>query len=260
MPDYRSADAFNTSLPTYVYASDRKTVLARFQLEYREPVEMNQISQHLIDATISIEDARFYEHSGVDYYGIMRALVNNLAGGTLEGASTITQQFVRNTILADEMDDITIKRKVREAYIATELEKMYSKDEILLMYLNTINYGAGAYGVEAAAKRYFSKSASELTLAEAALLAGIPQSPTYNDPIQYPDRAASGATSCSTACTTSTTSPTRNTTRRIAEPLELNPKRCPTTASWPTRISQATCASCSTTTTTSRNPTSSRAA
>ena len=189
MPDYESADAFNTSMPTYVYAADRETVLARFQMENREPVEMNQISPLLTEAVIAIEDARFYEHSGIDYYGVMRALVNNITGGSLEGASTITQQFVRNTILADEMDDISMKRKVREAYIAMQLEKMYNKDAILLMYLNTVNFGAGAYGAEVAAQRYFSKSAIDLTLPEAALLAGIPQSPTYNDPLQYPDHA-----------------------------------------------------------------------
>lgn len=189
LPDYTDADSYNTSLPTYVYANDRETVLARFQLEYREPVELDQINPLLVQAVVATEDARFYEHSGIDYYGIVRALVNNLAGGSLEGASTITQQFVRNTILADEMEDISIRRKVREAYVATQLEKLYSKDEILLMYLNTINFGAGAHGAEAAAQRYFSKHASELSLAEAALLAGIPQSPTYNDPTLYPERA-----------------------------------------------------------------------
>ena len=189
LPDYESADAFNTAMPTRVYAADRKTELARFQLEYREPVEMDQISPLLINAVIATEDARFYEHGGIDYYGVLRALINNLTGGSLEGASTITQQFVRNTILADEMDDISIKRKAREAYIALQLEKRYSKDDILLMYLNTINFGAGAHGAEIAAQRYFSKHASRLTLAEAALLAGIPQSPTYNDPLQYPDHA-----------------------------------------------------------------------
>ena len=189
LPDYESADAFNTSLPTYVYAADRQTVIGRFQLEAREPVEMNQISPHLVNAVLAIEDARFYEHGGIDYYGVMRALVNNITGGSLEGASTITQQFVRNTILADEMEDISMKRKVREAFIAMQMEKMYEKDDILLMYLNTINFGASAHGAEVAAQRYFSKSASELTIAEAALLAGIPQSPTYNDPLQYPDHA-----------------------------------------------------------------------
>ena len=189
LPDYRSAEAYNVSLPTYVYASDRKTVLARFQYEYREPVERSQICDDVVNATIAIEDARFYLHSGVDYYGVVRALVNNLTGGRLEGGSTITQQYVRNTILASEMDDISVKRKVREAYIALQLEKMYSKDDILLMYLNTVNYGAGAYGIEAAAQRYFSKPAAKLTLAQSALLAGIPQSPTYNDPLLYPEHA-----------------------------------------------------------------------
>ena len=189
LPDYQSADAFNTSLPTFVYASDRKTVLARFQLEYREPVNLDQISPWLVKAIVDTEDARFYEHEGIDYYGVMRALVNNLSGGRLEGGSTITQQFVRNTILSEEMDEISIKRKVREAFLALQMEKVYEKDDILRMYMNTINFGAGAHGAEAAAQRYFSKPAAELTLAESALLAGIPQSPTYNDPLQYPERA-----------------------------------------------------------------------
>lgn len=189
LPDYKSAEAFSTPQPTYVYASDRSTVLARLQLEYREPVTMRDIGDSLIEATLAIEDARFYDHSGVDYFGVVRALVNNILGGSLEGGSTITQQFVRNTVLAGEMDDISVRRKVREAYIALQIEKMYSKDEILLMYLNTVNYGSGAYGIQAAANRYFSKSADELSLSESALLAGIPQSPTYNDPIQHPDNA-----------------------------------------------------------------------
>ena len=224
LPDYRSADAFNTSLPTYVYAADRKTVLARFQLEYREPVEMNQISQDLIDATISIEDARFYEHSGVDYYGILRAIVSNVTGGSFQGASTITQQFVRNTVLADEMDEISIKRKAREAYIAMKMEERYSKDEVLLMYLNTINYGAGAHGVEAAAQRYFTKHASELTVSEAALLAGIPQSPTYNDPIQYPQRALDRRNMVLDRMYNEHYITDAEYEKALAEPLGLNPK------------------------------------
>ena len=189
LPDYQSPEAFNTSLPTYVYAADRTTVLARFQLEYREPVTLEQVSPDLVNATIATEDARFYEHSGIDPYGVVRAGVSILSGGSMQGGSTITQQFVRNTILSEEMDEISFKRKVREMYIATELEKKYSKNEILNMYLNTINYGSGAHGIEAAARRYFSKSAAELTLPEAALLAGIPQSPTFNDPLLYPENS-----------------------------------------------------------------------
>lgn len=223
LPDYKDADAFNTSLPTYVYADDGETVLARFQLEYREPVEDEQISPLLKQATLAIEDARFYEHSGIDLFGIMRAVVNNFTGGSLEGASTITQQFIRNTILADEMDDITIKRKVREAYLAMQMEKVYSKDEILLMYLNTINYGAGAHGIEAASQRYYSKHASELTLAEAALLAGIPQSPTYNDPLQYPAQATQRRNSVLKRMLDENYIDETEYSAAVAEPLNLNP-------------------------------------
>ena len=130
---------------------------------------------------------RFYQHEGVDLPGIARALVNNLRGGDLEGASTITQQLVRNTVLTQEANEISFERKVREAELAIDLEKRYSKDEILLMYLNTINYGDGCYGIEAAARNYFQVSAADLTLAQAAALVGIPQSPNYLNPKEYPD-------------------------------------------------------------------------
>lgn len=183
LPDYTEADAFNTAEPTEVYANDGTTLLAKFQLENREPVELDQISPYVLEGTVATEDERFYEHGGFDIAGIARAVVVNLTGSGHEGASTITQQFVRNTILSEEMDDISFKRKIREMYLSVKLEEMYSKDEILRMYLNTINYGSGAHGIQAASKRYFSKNASDLTLAEAALLIGIPQSPTYNNPI-----------------------------------------------------------------------------
>lgn len=187
LPDYADADAFNTALPTTVYASDGTTVLAEFMLEDRRPVTRDQISEYVLKGTVATEDERFYDHGGVDYVGIARAVVNNLTGGELEGASTITQQLVRNTILSSEMDDISLKRKVREAYISMKMEEIYSKDDILLMYLNTINYGSSAYGIQAASQRYFSKDANQLTLAEAATLIGIPQSPTYNNPIDNPE-------------------------------------------------------------------------
>ena len=189
LPDYSDANALNTSATSVVYASDGTTVLAEFQLENREPVEYDQISDYILQGTVACEDERFYTHSGVDVVGSMRALVNNVLGGSLEGGSTITQQLVRNTMLSDEMQEISFKRKIREMFLAMKVEEMYSKDEILLMYLNTINYGSGAYGIEAASERYFSKHANELTLAEAATLIGIPQSPNYNEPIDYPDNA-----------------------------------------------------------------------
>jgi membrane peptidoglycan carboxypeptidase len=114
-------------------------------------------------------------------------VVNNLKGGSLEGASTITQQLVRNTALSEEATDITFKRKAREAELALEMEKRYTKDEILNMYLNTVNYGDGCYGIEAAAKNYFQVSAADLTLVQAATLAGIPQSPTAFNPKENPE-------------------------------------------------------------------------
>lgn len=188
LPDYTDATLYNAAEKTRVYANDGETLLASFYLEDREPVERNQISDYVVMGTIATEDERFYEHDGVDLWGIARATIVNMLGSTREGASTITQQLVRNTILADEADEISLKRKLREAYISVKMEEMYNKDEILLMYLNTINYGSGSHGIEAAAQRYFSKSAAELTLAEAATLVGIPQSPTYNNPIDNPEQ------------------------------------------------------------------------
>ena len=144
----------------------------------------------MLQGTVDVEDERFYEHGGIDLWGIARAAVATLGGGH-EGASTITQQLVRNTILQEEQFDSTIERKVREAYIAIKMEDMYSKDEILMMYLNTIYYGHGAYGIEAAAETYLSKSAADLTLSEAALLIGLPNSPSQYDPTVNPDLALS---------------------------------------------------------------------
>ncbi|MDO5117771.1 MAG: transglycosylase domain-containing protein, partial [Eggerthellaceae bacterium] len=190
LPEYDDASAYNTIQPTMVYASDHETLLARFQFEYRIPLNsLEEVGTYATQGTVATEDERFYIHIGVDPIGIARAVINNMTGGTLEGASTITQQLVRNTILADEMSEVTLKRKVREAFLAIQMERMFSKDEILLLYINTINYGNGAYGIEAASRRYFGKSSNELTLAEAALLVGIPQSPTYNNPIDFPDHA-----------------------------------------------------------------------
>lgn len=186
LPDASEVNAYNEARTTTVLASDKTTVLAEFQLENRDPVELDEVSEYVLLATVDTEDERFYEHDGVDLAGIARAVVVNLTGGQ-EGASTITQQLVRQTILSSEMNEISIKRKVREISLALQVEEIYSKDEILQMYLNTINYGSGAYGIQAAAERYFSKDASELTLVEAATLVGIPQSPTYNNPIDNPD-------------------------------------------------------------------------
>lgn len=182
-----NSESFKFAEDSYMYAADGTTLLAKFQLEKRDPVETKDISDFVVKGTVDVEDVRFYEHDGVDMAGIVRAVVNNLFGGALEGASTITQQLVRNTALSDEATDITFERKAREAELALELEKLYTKDEILNMYLNTINYGDGCYGIQAASQNYFQTDAKDLTLAQAATLIGIPQSPTAYNPKVYPD-------------------------------------------------------------------------
>lgn len=187
LPDYQDSDAYLLAEPTKVYDADNN-LIAEFYLENRTPITIDQVSPYVLQGTVDTEDVRYYQHSGVDLQGILRAVVVQFTGGS-EGASTITQQVVRNTVLKDERFEKTLRRKVREAYIAVQLEKMYSKDEILMMYLNTIYYGAGCYGIEAAAETYFGKTAADLTLNEAATLAGLPQSPTSYDPTVNPDAA-----------------------------------------------------------------------
>ena len=151
-----------------------------------EWVSLNRISKNLINATIYTEDKYFYKHIGFDYLRIGKAIVNNIVTRSKsEGASTITQQYARNLFLNF---DKTWKRKLDEAVLAFELETHYSKDEILEGYLNTINYG-GVFGIENASRYYFDKSSSELSLAEASILAGIPQSPSYNSPFKSMDNA-----------------------------------------------------------------------
>ena len=151
-----------------------------------EWIGIENISPHLINATISIEDKNFYNHTGFDYLRIVKAMMVNITSGkTLQGASTITQQYAKNLWLDF---DKTWKRKINEAWLTLRLEVHYDKDEILEGYLNTINYG-GVYGIENASKYYFNKSAKDLNLAEATILAGIPKSPTNYSPISNPEKA-----------------------------------------------------------------------
>lgn len=189
LPDYKAPGAFDVARATKVYSADGK-LLARLYLENREVVPISKISTDLANAVVAIEDERFYSHNGVDAMGIIRALFTNMAAGdTEEGASTITQQYIRNTVLLDERTDITLERKIREAYLAIELEKRYDKQQVLEMYLNAIYFGEGAYGAQAASRTFFSKRANELTLSEAALLAGLPQQPTRLNPFENPEGA-----------------------------------------------------------------------
>lgn len=143
-------------------------------------IKLDDISQHLVNATISIEDKGFFKHQGFDYLRILKALyINFKSGKKLQGASTITQQYAKNLFLDF---DKKWSRKINEAWLTVQLESHYSKEEILEGYLNTINYG-GIFGIENASKYYFGKSASDLTLAEATILAGIPKSPSYYSPL-----------------------------------------------------------------------------
>ena len=187
LPDYTDANQYLVSEPTEVLDANGNKI-ASLYVQNRQSTTMDKVSQYVLDGTVATEDERYYEHGGIDLIGIARAVVVQLTGGS-EGASTITQQLVRNTILSEEQFDQTIERKVREAWIAIKMEEIFSKDEILMMYLNTIYYGHGAYGIETAAETYFSKSAADLTLAEAALLVGLPNAPSMYDPTVNPDLA-----------------------------------------------------------------------
>lgn len=166
----------NKSQSYYLYDSEEEMVFNN----NNKWISLDKISPYLIDATISTEDKYFYHHIGFDYLRIAKALVTNIVNSSLlEGASTITQQYARNLFLNY---DKTWERKIDEAMLSIELEVHYTKDEILEGYLNTINYG-GIFGIENASWYYFNKSASDLTLAEASMLAGIPQSPSKLSPI-----------------------------------------------------------------------------
>lgn len=148
--------------------------------ENRLPIKLEKMPKDLQHAFVAVEDARFYKHCGIDPIGILRAMFRNITSGNVsEGGSTITQQLAKNAYLSQER---TLKRKIQEVFLALQIERQYTKDEILEMYLNQIYFGQGAYGIQAAAKTYFNKNAEDLTLPECAMLAGIPKSPNYYSP------------------------------------------------------------------------------
>lgn len=184
LSSYKSLDKDQTSK---VYAADG-TLIATFHAEQnREIVPVEQIPKHLQNGVVAIEDDRFYQHRGVDLKAVLRALyVNVRSGRIVEGGSTITQQYVRNSFITPE---VTVLRKVKEAALAYQLEKKYSKKKILELYLNTVYFGQGCYGVETASQNFFGKPAKNLTLAESALLAGLPGAPNYYSPHNNPKLA-----------------------------------------------------------------------
>ena len=187
LPDYQSPNAFQLAQPTKIYSADGK-LLAKLYLQNREVVPISEMASDLVNGVVAVEDERYYQHGGVDPVGIVRAVFTT-ASGDRQGASTITQQYIRNTILLDERTQMTLQRKVREAYLAVEVEKTLTKQQILANYLNTVYFGEGAYGVEAASRTFFAKSAKDLTLPEAALIAGLVQSPYRLDPYTNPSGA-----------------------------------------------------------------------
>lgn len=190
-PPLDSLKPINQGSSSAVYAADGSRLGYIPSDEIRTPISFSKIPDWMKDATIAIEDERYYQHGGIDYEGIVRAAFKDIkAGRTLEGASTITQQLVRNLYIGHKR---TIQRKIREAKLADELERRHSKRWILQAYLNSVAYGTidgqTAVGIQAAAQTFFSKSARDLSLEEAALLAGLPQAPSDLNPFQNPKGA-----------------------------------------------------------------------
>ena len=190
-PPLSSLKPIDQGTSSVVFAADGSRLGFIPSDEARTPVRLRRIPQSMQDATIAIEDQRFYHHGGVDYEGILRAAIADIkAGKAIEGGSTITQQLVRNLYVGRQR---TLARKIREAKLAAELEKRHSKQWILESYLNSVPYGTvdgqTAVGVEAAAQVYFAKKAKNLTVAESALLAGLPQAPSELNPFQNPKAA-----------------------------------------------------------------------
>ncbi|MDA8233281.1 MAG: PBP1A family penicillin-binding protein [Clostridia bacterium] len=184
--DWNQAD-LNTDINTTIYDAQGQVLTVLHAEKNREPVAIEQMPDHLRKAFLAVEDIRFYDHRGYDLKAIARAAwVNYQAGGVEEGASTITQQLVRDSFLSQ---DQTVQRKVKELIIATELEKRFPKNDILEHYLNRIYLGHGAYGVQAAARVYFGKDVRQLTLGESAMLAGLPRNPSYYSPYRDVHRA-----------------------------------------------------------------------
>ncbi len=186
LPQITSLRDYNPPIITTVYSDDNRKV-GEFYNERRVVVPLSQMPEKLIQAFIAAEDARFYQHKGIDFTGIIRALFKNIkAGEIVQGGSTITQQVTKSFLLTPER---SYRRKIKEALLAYNIDKKFKKEDILFLYLNQIYLGHGAYGVEAAANNYFGKSVQDLNLAECALLAGLPTAPSRFSPVKNPKKA-----------------------------------------------------------------------
>lgn len=185
-PELERLHNYKPNTITRIYARGGE-LLAELYQERRKPIPLRQIPTTLRQAFLAIEDSRFYDHPGVSYPDIVRAFIKNLSAGQfVQGGSTITQQLAKVLFLTPER---TLKRKIREALLALEIERRFTKDEILEFYMNQIYLGSGAYGVQAAARIYFGKTVAQLTLVESAMIAGMPKAPTRFNPRINPDKA-----------------------------------------------------------------------
>ncbi len=186
LPDVRSLKEYQPSTITRVY-SDQDELIAEFYIEKRIIVPLKTVPKQLKQATLAVEDSNFYSHFGIDPKAIFRAFLTNIqAGHVVEGGSTITQQLAKTLFLSSER---SLERKIREAILSVRMELVFSKDEILEMYLNNIYYGHGSYGVEAAARTYFGKSVKDLSLVQCATLAALPKAPNNYSPYRYPKKS-----------------------------------------------------------------------
>jgi len=186
LPSLESLGTYAPSQATRIY-SDDNNLIGEFYIEKRVYVPISQMPKHLVQAILAVEDSRFYEHQGFDAIRIVRAAMANLESGRIrQGASTITQQLTRSLFLTPER---TMQRKIKELLLSWKVEKVLSKDEILEIYLNHIYFGHGAYGVQVASLTYFDKNVAEITLEEAAFLAGLPKAPNDYSPYRHPEKA-----------------------------------------------------------------------
>ncbi|MDY6823120.1 MAG: PBP1A family penicillin-binding protein [Thermodesulfobacteriota bacterium] len=186
LPSIASLKDYKPPVITTLYSADDRKI-AEFYEQRRIVMPLSEIPEPFINAFVAAEDARFYQHTGIDLIGVFRALIKNLKAGTIvQGGSTITQQVAKSFFLSSER---TYTRKIREAILSYRIEKQLSKREILYLYLNQIYLGHGAYGVAAAAENYFGKKVDELSLSEYALIAGLPQAPSSYSPYHHPERA-----------------------------------------------------------------------
>lgn len=186
LPSIANLHEYQPSLVTKIYGDDKQPI-GQFYVERRVLVPLSRMPSDLLHAIIAVEDSRFYEHKGIDPWGILRAFLTNIESLRIrQGASTITQQLARSLFLSSKK---SLKRKIKEALLAWRIEKLLSKDQILELYLNQIYFGHGSYGVQAASRTYFGKDINQLDLAEVAYLAGVPRAPNEYSPYNNPERA-----------------------------------------------------------------------